>query len=57
MSRDTRSNYPGADILDQVRISGEFYNRVTINELGRIEIIDDEVLSYLKYNKAERVDV
>lgn len=32
------------DILDQINLHTEFHNKVFIDDLGRIEIIDDELL-------------
>ena len=36
------------DILDQINLHTEFHNKVFIDDLGRIEIIDDELLKELK---------
>ncbi len=44
-----------ADILDQVHLNTEY--KVFIDELGRIEIIDDELLEEFKEKKLAKAEM
>jgi hypothetical protein len=45
------------NILENISVAGEYHNKLVIDQLGRIDIIDDELLMQMRNNNITAEDM